>query len=464
MPTSWKAANQFMPALDQLSRALFVVWLVILYMFFGLLVVLAFSTYQLQFSIQSAQTESDRPLTLWAVLQMHREWKLLDARISDLNKTLAKKQSIVSELRIVQQDVRGRRIELNGNCSNKIMSFHRHHASEILVFVGRKEECSSEYFNLILVAARKQNSANAPSNDFVANERLVSAAIDEFSEIQSKEDSVNAKVQALDGELRDDKTQIAVEKNSISELFKSQINSKDETVGDFLNSLSYLESLGQIAVFGIGVPDFSKMPSDMLTLILVLAMGALGGTIHLTRIYFYGYDSGSSEASVNLRPSYYLFRPLLGAITALSIYILVKSGVLVISAPTPGMEGTRVSPYFISFLGIISGLLAEQALDTIQSAGNRWFVTSNRTGMPRWAYGLGAELGHPEREGVTLSAEEDKRLKDLRSILDVSETEFEAWLKETDPVPHQHQKTISAFLNKPERELFSDIPPNRERR
>lgn len=446
--------------IDAVSRPLFISWLMFLYFILGSLVILALSAYQLQFSIQSSQSTDLKPVTLWSVLQTHKEWELVNAIIDDLNNSLTEKNKIVSKLRVEQQETRGRRIELLRSCANKISGFHRKYATEFFVYVARKEECSNEYFNIVLVSARKQITDSPNNSRFKDDEKVVSEAIDEYLDILIKEESLNTKVQALDGEIDGDGKKIKIEKENVSKILNMGTQDGNAILGDFLNSLSYLGSIGEVHFFGLGMPDFSRMPPDMLTLILVLAMGALGGTIHLTRLYFYGGGGASGQGPVNLNPSYYLFRPLLGAITALSIYILVKSGVLVISAPTPGNEDTQISPYFISFLGIVSGLLAEQALETIQSAGSRWFASSNRAELARWGHRLGYALGHPENDdGAHLSAEERKKIDDLCTILGIGEAEIMDWVRELKPVPEQYQRMIAAFLNIPERELFTDIPP-----
>lgn len=444
-----------------LGRFVNVGWLILLYVVLGLMVILSFSAYQLQFSIQSAQTEGDKPLTLWVVLDKYDQWKRTNNRIAGENTVILAKQKLLAELSVELQNARANRIEKNAICARSIMNFHQRYATEALVFVERKYECDIKYFNLVRSAARKQMPNFSEDASVRKAEQEVSQSIDLFAEATGLELSVQDKITVVSDEISKNSNHIEELTKHLSTLLATKVDAENEAVGDFFNSLSYLESISNLSLFGIEIPDFSKMPPDMLTLILVLAMGALGGTIHLTRIYFYGLSDTSAGVTVVTGPSYYVFRPFLGAITALSIYIVVKSGVLVISVPSTNGEGTRISPYFISFLGIISGLLAEQALDTIQTAGNRWFANSSTIGPARWARYLAQHFGYPPAPGTELSDENKKKLADIASLVKASPAEFEEWLKEDKPVPYQHQHTISAFLNVPERDLFTDIPPKR---
>lgn len=443
-----------------LSQVINVGWLILLYVLLGLIVILSFSAYQLQFSIQSAQTEGNKPLTLWVVLDSYDQWKRTNNRIAGENDVILAKQKLLSNLNVELQDARASRIEKNVACARSIMNFHQRYASEALVFVERKYECDIKYFNLVRSTARKQMPNYTSDAAIGKAEQEVSQSVDAFAAATGLELSVNEKIEVLSNEIAGSGNQIKDLTKQLSALLAFKVDAENEAVGDFFNSLSYLENMSNVRLLGIGVPDFSKMPPDMLTLILVLAMGALGGTIHLTRIYFYGL-SDSSAAAVVTGPAYYVFRPFLGAITALSIYIVVKSGVLVISVPSPNGEGARISPYFISFLGIVSGLLAEQALDTIQSAGNRWFANSSIAGPARWASRLAVHFGYPPAAGAELADENKKKLNDIAGVLKVSVAEFEEWLKEAKAVPFQYQHMIAAFLNTPERDLFTDIPPAR---
>lgn len=222
----------------------------------------------------------------------------------------------------------------------------------------------------------------------------------------------------------------------------------DPIVGDFISALKFFRNIEENddEIFGI-VPDLSSLPPEVLTVILVLSMGALGGTIHLTRLYFdRRRDREATRLGIVKRVGYYVFRPFLGAITALSVYILAKAGVLIVSTPADTGSGAALSPFFVSFLGIVSGLLAEQALDTIQTAGRNWFSASPQGGPERWAHRVKEFLVTKEKPA-------------LANALGTSGDILNGWVDEKVPVPEKEQAIIAAWLKKPPRDLFTDLPP-----
>ena len=278
----------------------------------------------------------------------------------------------------------------------------------------------------------------------------------EMSQLHSKWAQLNERHKELEGQLSSKKKTDA-QKSLQNDIDKSRINLeefiKNDPLGkasaDYLESLSYLKSKEERIFF---VPSFSNLPIDMLTLILVLSMGALGGTIKQTREYLNNKKSLSDEDQSDGAANY-IFIPLLGAITALTIFILAKAGVLIVATPTTG-GGAPISPFFISFLGIVSGMLSENALNTIQQTGKKWFVTSSEVDRDRWANGLEKAIEHHEKDNpgnIKIA---------LVDILDVTSAQLEEWVDEKKPVPSQQQALIAAYLHKPKRDLFTDISPS----
>lgn len=110
----------------------------------------------------------------------------------------------------------------------------------------------------------------------------------------------------------------------------------------------------------IMVDNYWSFPQPILKIHLVLSMGILGSLIFLTIEFI-------NEPKLHLRQSFsmYFFRPALGMIIALAMYVMIKSGQSVI----PNNEERDLSPYFISFLGIISGMLADKAYQYLTITG-----------------------------------------------------------------------------------------------
>jgi hypothetical protein len=110
-----------------------------------------------------------------------------------------------------------------------------------------------------------------------------------------------------------------------------------------------------------GVEYYWAFPQPILKIVLVISMGVLGSLIFVT-IEFIKEPRGQLKQRFNM----YFFRPFLGMIVALAMYVLVKSGLSSIVDST----AEDLSPFLISFLGIVSGMLSEQAYKKIATTGN----------------------------------------------------------------------------------------------
>jgi hypothetical protein len=74
-----------------------------------------------------------------------------------------------------------------------------------------------------------------------------------------------------------------------------------------------------------------------------------------------------------------------GAITALVIFIVAKAGVPVIADASRVGGDAPINPYFVSFLAIISGLMSENAILSVQTQGARFFAPDAVPEQLRWA-------------------------------------------------------------------------------
>lgn len=123
---------------------------------------------------------------------------------------------------------------------------------------------------------------------------------------------------------------------------------------------------------------FVVVPYDLLVMVLVIFMGALGGMVRLLR------DYGATDRK-KPTPGDYALVPLIGAVVAIGGYILAKTGLLLLSST--GGEST-LSPFMVSLVGIVSGLLAKEVIDTIAAQGRRMLE-----GRGRGAHHQGARHG-----------------------------------------------------------------------
>lgn len=116
-----------------------------------------------------------------------------------------------------------------------------------------------------------------------------------------------------------------------------------------------------------GVEYYWAFPQPILKIVLVFSMGILGSLIFVT-IEFIKEPREQFKQRFNM----YFFRPFLGMIVALAMYVMVKSGLSSFVDST----AEEISPFLISFLGIISGMLSEQAYKRIESTGSEMLAVN----------------------------------------------------------------------------------------
>ncbi len=172
-----------------------------------------------------------------------------------------------------------------------------------------------------------------------------------------------------------------------SEEIETALQTAQEKLASSASPPSRSELIGlfqQIAFFE-GVPfgrSFATMPPALLIPIVTLAMGALGSVIYLSVSVVFGEPP---------RPlAWYLFRPMLGMVTAFAVFILVQAGALVVTQPPAGGgDPGQLNPYFIAFVAIISGLLSEQAVEKIRGVGGSFFGPASSSGSATGSSGAG---------------------------------------------------------------------------
>ncbi len=222
-------------------------------------------------------------------------------------------------------------------------------------------------------------------------------------------------IPAIDGQTMDEAQKVQIE-NAIYEF---------EAVHSLLWGLVY---------------KFSLQPSDFLVLVLVIVMGVLGSSLQLSYIYVNEFG--------NRNISFYVFRPFLGVLTALVVFIVTKAGVPLVTDTSKLGGNAPINPYFISFIAIISGLLSERALAALREIGSGYFRGSE--GEPRrWA-----------RDGLRdLFKAMNRDPLHLKTVIDIKDEELNEWLDGKTSVPPEAQRLIAAVLDRPRRDLFTDIAP-----
>jgi len=130
---------------------------------------------------------------------------------------------------------------------------------------------------------------------------------------------------------------------------------------------------------------FIIAPYDLLILLLVMSMGALGGIVRLLR------DYGAADHANPTIGEYFLI-PLIGAVVAIGGYVLAKTGLLLLSSAG---EENYLSPFMISLVGIVSGLLAKEVIDTIAARGRKLLSGGENTKLLGVSKRIGVETPDP---------------------------------------------------------------------
>lgn len=182
-----------------------------------------------------------------------------------------------------------------------------------------------------------------------------------------------------------------------------------------------------------------SIPSEVLTLVLALVLGALGSTLHMTKVIIDGSEAPPSA-------TWFLFRPCQGVMMALVVFVLLKAGQLTVGAG----DTDTLNPYFVAFVGTISGLLSPDAYRLVQRAGAAIIPAGSDEG-DRWAFGLAGAMSAAGVDATTLA-----------EGVGAQPEELAAWVEETAPVPAPQQGLIAAWLHADPRQLFTaDRPPTR---
>jgi hypothetical protein len=129
-----------------------------------------------------------------------------------------------------------------------------------------------------------------------------------------------------------------------------------------------------------GIPfDFVAWPNIILALVLTILMGILGSLIALTReLVFECAEHPLGQ---------YMFRIGLGASVALAVFLFAGAGALTLAQTSAGAHGgVELSPYLVSFLGIVSGYLSRRVTLWIKETGGKVFPV--REEADRWAVDL----------------------------------------------------------------------------
>lgn len=251
-------------------------------------------------------------------------------------------------------------------------------------FVTKTRQDRQSLNNAIIQRIHELESPSAGNNNpteyldilKIASEANKQKASDELNIIQKAAEANHEKIeeevqlltiaaeennQKANNELSIIKTANIENSNKLQSLLaeKSELLHTNHAFADVLSNIEYYENFFKWVSDLLGTPPFWALPKSILTLLLVLSTGVLGSIIFVTVEFL----KEPADQIQNL--TMYLFRPFLGMILALSVYVMLKAGQFTFVDDSD----QNLSPFLVSFLGIISGMLAEEAYKRLTKAG-----------------------------------------------------------------------------------------------
>jgi len=414
-------------------------WFVLLFFATIVVAMVTLSASQLQGRLLSF-SRADTPFSVWQVERIRKQWNAQQAAITRQADKVVKQREVSLEIETSFRESQTKYIILKGSYeSSRDEIVAKLRLFEPLPFVQIDDLDDQE------LRAKIDRTIEDLSPKLLAPTRK---AVDDLhtaylKALREQDDGLrqaqiaSSAAGVANSTLQQEETILADTEKKIDEIINpdGQMKVADVTrIYDLMSEFAFIESFALGALY-----KFAILPNEFLIMVLVIAMGILGSTLQLTYDY---YRAGGVPQT-----SQFLLRPMLGAITALVLFILLKAGVLVITDSAKLGEVAPLSPFFIAFVGIVSGFLSENALETVRSVGQSWFRGVGRDQKPRWASGLKQHLSAT------------KTIADLSAKTGVDATLLEKWINEEVPVPVDMQKLIAVWLDKDARTLFTDVPP-----
>lgn len=216
-----------------------------------------------------------------------------------------------------------------------------------------------------------------------------------------------------------------------------------------------LDSFSNLWFFWLGQADpikFVTLPGSVLTLLLALSMGALGSTLYVTGEYF----KNSSDRTF----AWYFFRPFLGMITALAVFVAFKAGQLTLAGASPnsGVE-MDLNPFLVSFFAVIAGLLSEHAIARLSMIGRDWLDRLGKEDAMRGKVEPGAAavpLLFAKEWKARFGGADGKSLEGLVNALQADPARVEAWIEHREAVPSEFVDSLVKYFGATKDDLFSE--------
>ncbi|MCC8948534.1 hypothetical protein H8A97_26335 [Bradyrhizobium sp. Arg62] len=213
-----------------------------------------------------------------------------------------------------------------------------------------------------------------------------------------------------------------------------------ELVERIVNITAELSSLS--SVWGGAVYTVALWTNDMVVLSLLISMGVLGSALNLLAAFISNDQESLSFGEYPLRLAF-------GAVLAIVMFIIAKAGVPVL-ADTGKLAGNApLNPYFISLLAVVSGLMSDRSMAAIRGVASSLLRSVGGADYsPRYT--------RVDLDEAVKAANRD--IAGMARLLEVDADDVQKLFSGNDKVSPDQQKLVAAYLGRPLRDLFSDLP------
>jgi hypothetical protein len=235
-------------------------------------------------------------------------------------------------------------------------------------------------------------------------------------------------------------------RDSINRHANALAASEDETLFKIANQQlwynQYVDGISQKAPQIIPLLGFLenspvfRSPFEIVEMALLVCMGLLGGIIGVIR---YFVDPSLPNPSI----SEFLYKPAAGGVLAFGTFILFRASQLLLGVQDQtGAASGSTSIFLLAFLGLISGLCANDAISQIEAASARMLRRNQRV--------IASRLQQLIADG-RLQGDAEK----LRDLLKIEPATWTAWLSGKTAIPRETAQRIADYLHLDVNEAFT---------
>jgi phage shock protein A len=378
-------------------------------------------------------------VTVWKLNYVRQNWALIQQQIEKETEALAKAEIKRAETNAL----RSQASERVASASAQLERLNEQFNSRLSQFDPERARALNgkgprDYWSQIETHRNEYEAQHSELNPLILS---IATAYANWDPAQLEHEKADAAAKALTREIEELTTDLKSAQSSLDSVFSSIKEKPTEADKRKIESALYeIEPtdnwLGKI------INKLVTEQPEILTLSLVICMGLLGASLNITNSVF-------REGETRNFGSYFL-QVCVGAIAALVIFVVAKAGVPLVTDASKIGGDAPINPYFISFLAIISGLLSERAIASVQAQGGRFFGSEPPDEPRRWIKDdLSAEM-----QSQNLSA------KALAAYLGMEEEGVESIVKGLQTADAEQQKVIAIYLRRNKRDIFTDMPPN----